>query len=93
VTYGLFIDDRIFISGDTVYDTDLIDLYADRAEYMFHDCSFMPNPVHASLPELRMLHVEIKKKMFLMHYPDKSADHDFMGFAGLTRQGVRYIFD
>jgi ribonuclease BN (tRNA processing enzyme) len=93
VTYGLFIDDRVFISGDTVYDTDLIDMYADRAEHLFHDCSFMPNPVHASLPELRTLESTIKKKMFLMHYPDKSADHDFTGFAGLTKQGQRYIFD
>lgn len=93
VTYGVFIDDRVFISGDTVFDTELIGMYSDRAEYMFHDCSFMPNPVHASLPELRTLPDEVKKKIFLVHYPDKADQHDFTGFAGLTKQGYRYIFD
>ncbi|MCU0424622.1 MAG: MBL fold metallo-hydrolase [Candidatus Kapabacteria bacterium] len=93
VTYGVFIDDRIFISGDTVFDHELISMYSDRSEYMFHDCSFMPNPVHASLPELRTLPEEVKKKVFLVHYPDKAEQHDFTGFAGLTKQGYRYIFD
>jgi ribonuclease BN (tRNA processing enzyme) len=93
VTYGVFIDDRVFMSGDTVFDPELIEMYSDRSEYMFHDCSFMPNPVHSSLPELRTLPDHIKQKMFLVHYPDKSELHDFTGFAGLTKQGYRYIFD
>lgn len=93
VTYGVFIDDRVFMSGDTVFDPELIEMYSGRSECMFHDCSFMPNPVHASLPELRTLAEETKKKMFLVHYPDKQEQHDFTGFAGLTKQGWRYIFD
>ncbi|TAE27891.1 MAG: MBL fold metallo-hydrolase [Candidatus Kapaibacterium sp.] len=93
VTYGVFIDDRVFFSGDTVFDTELIEMYATRSQYMFHDCSFMPNPVHASLPELRTLADDIKKKMFLVHYPDKPELHDFTGFAGLTKQGWRYILE
>lgn len=93
ITYGLFIDGRIFVSGDTVFDEELITMYADRSEYMFHDSQFFPNPVHASLPELRTLPEFIRKKMFLVHYPDNSEDHNIDGFAGLTQQGFRYIFD
>jgi hydroxyacylglutathione hydrolase len=93
ITYGLFVDHRVFVSGDTVFDTELLNMYSDRAEYFFHDCSFMPNPVHACLSELRTLPDEIKKRMFLVHYPDNSHQHDISDFAGLTRQGYRYIFD
>lgn len=93
ITYGLFIDDRIMVSGDTKFDPSLIELYADRAEYIFHDASLSPNPVHASLDELRTLPPDIKKKVFLMHYSDDWKNFPADDFAGYTRQGERYIFD
>jgi ribonuclease BN (tRNA processing enzyme) len=93
ITYGIFIDNRIFVSGDTVFDPELIYLYADRAEWMFHDSQLFPNPVHASLQELRTLPEAIKKKMFLVHYPDNHEEHDVSDFAGWTEQGYRYIFE
>ncbi|GAB1429971.1 hypothetical protein MASR2M18_08040 [Ignavibacteria bacterium] len=93
ITYGLFIDNRIMISGDTKFDMSLIELYADRAEYIFHDASLSPNPVHASLSELRGLPADIKKKMFLMHYSDDWRNFPVDDFAGYARQGERYIFD
>jgi hydroxyacylglutathione hydrolase len=92
ITYGLFIDNRVFVSGDTVFDTELIEMYAERSEWMFHDTQFFPNPVHASLPELRTLPEAVKRKMFLMHYPDNPDQHDIDDFAGWTKQGYRYIF-
>lgn len=92
ITYGLMVDDRVFISGDTKFDRDLIDLYADRAEVMFHDAAFTYNPVHASTPELRTLPEHIRKKMYLMHYPDSFESHDVSDFAGYAQQGVRYRF-
>jgi ribonuclease BN (tRNA processing enzyme) len=92
ITYGLFVDDRIFISGDTKFDKDLIEQYAGRSEVMFHDATFMPNPVHASIGELRTLSPEIRKKMYLMHYPDTFADVPADDFAGYAVQGMRYIF-
>jgi hydroxyacylglutathione hydrolase len=93
VTYGMFVDGRVFISGDTVFDPELIGLYADRAEWMFHDSQFFPNPVHASLPELRTLPSHVKEKMFLVHYPDNKEEHNISDFAGWTKQGHRYIFE
>ncbi len=93
ITYGLFIDNRIFISGDTKFDRALIDMYADRSEWMFHDTQINPNPVHACLPELKTLPKEITQKMFLMHYPDNAQTNAIDEFAGWTEQGMRYIFD
>jgi ribonuclease BN (tRNA processing enzyme) len=92
-TYGLMIDNRIFFSGDTKYDRDLIDMYAPKSEIMFHDTSFFPNPVHASLTELRTLTDDVKAKMYLVHYGDTWQNQDISGFAGLTQKGMRYIFD
>lgn len=92
VTYGMLIDDRVFVSGDTKFDRDLIDMYADRAEIMFHDASFHPVQVHASIDELRTLPSEIKKKMLLMHYPDNYMEVDASDFSGYAIPGMRYIF-
>lgn len=92
ITYGLFIDDRILFSGDTKFDPSLIEMYGQRAEYIFHDTSLFPNPVHASLNELRTLPDDIKKKMFLLHYSDNWREVQVPEFAGYTMQGARYIF-
>ncbi len=92
ITYGVLIDGKIFYSGDTKFDRSLLDMYHPLAEWMFHDTSFIPNPVHASLDELRTLPEEIKKKMFLVHYSDVWQNQNVEEFAGLAQQGVRYIF-
>lgn len=93
ITHGLYIDNRVFFSGDTKFDLELFDLYADKSEIMFHDTSFSPNPVHASLMELQGLSKEIKQKMLLMHYGDNWQNQPIQDFAGLAQCGVRYIFD
>jgi len=92
ISYGLMIDDQVFYSGDTKFDPELVDMYADKAEIMFHDVQFFPGGVHAPLADLRTLSPEIKKKMYLMHYADNWIDQDISDFGGWTEQGVRYIF-
>lgn len=92
ISYGLFINNRIFFSGDTKFDRALIELYADRSEIMFHDVQFFLGAVHAPLADLRTLSAGIKKKMHLHHYADTWAEQDIEGFAGFVQQGVRYIF-
>jgi len=92
ITYGLLIDDKVFFSGDTKFDQDLIDLYSSRSAVMFHDASKTPNKVHAWIEDLRGLSEEVRKKMYLVHYQDDVTDEDAAEFAGLARQGVRYIF-
>ncbi len=92
ISYGLFIDRRVFVSVDTRFDPDLLDLYESRSEVMFHDCQLFPGGVHAFINDLRTLSPKVKEKMFLMHYGDQWAQHDVSEFAGWTLQGHRYIF-
>lgn len=93
LSYGLFIDNRVFFSGDTQFDKDLIDLYADRSEIMFHDVQFYTGGIHASLDELKTLPPKIKKKISLFHYNDTWKEFDISGFAEFCKQGVKYIFE
>jgi ribonuclease BN (tRNA processing enzyme) len=93
ISYGLFVDDHVFISMDTKFDQDLIDLYADRSDVMFHDVQFFPGAVHAPLSELKTLPQNIKDKMYLMHYADNYDQQDISDFAGWTEQGVIYRFE
>jgi hypothetical protein len=92
ISYGLFVDDHVFISMDTKFDEDLLDLYADRSTVMFHDVQFFPGAVHAYLEELKTLPKEIKSKMHLMHYADNYDEQDITGFAGWAEQGAIYDF-
>ena len=92
VSFGLFVDNRIFISGDTQFDRQLIALYAEQSEAMFHDVQFFPGAVHAPLADLKTLPSDIKAKMHLMHYADNWPAQDISDFAGWAKQGVRYIF-
>jgi len=93
MTFGLFIDNRLMVSGDTKFDPKLIKKYADKSEVIFHDSSFFPNPVHSSIQELRTLDANVKSKIYLMHYGDDYKNYDTSDFAGLVKQGFRYIFD
>lgn len=93
ISYGLLIDNRIFVSGDTRFDSDLIDMYSHRAEVMYHDCQFFPGGVHAPLADLQTLPDAIKAKMYLIHYGDNWRDQNIDGFAGFAQQEVQYIFD
>ena len=91
-SYGLFVDDKLFISGDSKFDPDLINTYAARSEVMFHDVQFFTGGVHASLAELATLPDEVKQKMYLTHYADNWEEQDIDGFAGWAEEGVLYRF-
>ena len=95
LSYGLFVDDRVFISGDTRFDPELIEIYDSRSEVMFHDTQLFPGGVHASLEELKNLPIAIRNKMFLMHYGDNwekfSVEVTQLGFKW-AKQGVKYVF-
>ncbi len=92
ITYGVLIDDRVFFSGDTKFDRELIDLYVDRSEVMFHDASLTPNQVHACIDDLRELPENIRQKLYIVHTQDDVTDEDASTFGGLTKQNTRYIF-
>lgn len=90
---GVLIDKKVFISGDTRFDRELIETYAAQSEVIFHDAALFNDPVHASIEELRTLPAPIKAKMHLVHYGDKWAENDIKGFAGWAKQGVRYVME
>ncbi|MFT5129982.1 MAG: ribonuclease BN (tRNA processing enzyme) [Rhodothermales bacterium] len=93
LSYGLLIDDRVFVCSDTRFDPGLIASYAPRAEILFHDVDFQDGAVHSSLRELRSLPEDVRHRMMLVHYPDDWPEHDFSGFAGLTQPKTRYRFE
>jgi hydroxyacylglutathione hydrolase len=43
ITYGLFVDERVLFSGYTKFDKELLDEYAEKSDYFFHDTSFETN--------------------------------------------------
>ncbi len=93
ITYGLLVDQRLFISGDTKFDPGLIEAYANTSEVFFHDASLTKNAVHASFTELRALPEDIRRRMYLMHYQDDATHDDAIDFAGLAMRRMRYIFE
>ncbi|MCX6146315.1 MAG: MBL fold metallo-hydrolase [Candidatus Kapabacteria bacterium] len=93
ISYGLMIDDKVLFSGDTKFDLNLVKHYGKKAEIIFHDCSFKPNPVHASLEELKSLDSQYRDKMMLMHYSDDYEHYDVSDFKGLVKEGILYQFD
>jgi ribonuclease BN (tRNA processing enzyme) len=93
ISYGLYVNNRVFISADTRLDLDLIYTYADRSEVLFHDVQFFSGAVHTPLSDLQTLPEHIKRKMYLIHYSDNWQQHSVHDFAGYAQQGVRYVFD
>lgn len=91
-SFGLMIDGRILGSGDRWFERDLLDLYADQAEVIFHDVQFFLRAVHPPLSDLKTRPTRWQEKMHLDHYADNFEPQDIAGFAGWTRQGVWDVF-
>jgi ribonuclease BN (tRNA processing enzyme) len=96
-SFGLMINDKIFITTDTQFCPHQIMDFYKKAEVIFHDCEYgYKSGVHANLDDLATLPKEIKQKMWLCHYPDTLLDmHTYvcdLGFAGLVEKGQRFEF-
>jgi ribonuclease BN (tRNA processing enzyme) len=91
-SYGLLIDNDVFITGDTQFIN-----YSEykTAKIIFQDCEFSnyPHSAHAQFHQLCSLPHSIKKKMFLYHYAQNNCNIDMShkvrmeGFAGLIQKG------
>ena len=96
---GVILDDRIFFTGDTQFDADLLESYDSRFnfEYIFHDVQFFTGGIHASLDQLATLPASLKSRIILTHYGDAWKKHvkriKREGFIGFARQGSIYSFD
>lgn len=93
VSYGLFIDNRVLFTADTKLDLDLIEMYGEKAEAIFHDLQFFPGAVHAPIADYQAkVQNHIKRKTRPMHIADSWRTIDISDLAGWTKQGCRYIF-
>ncbi len=96
---GLIIDKRIFFSGDTRFDRELIEDVSSKfdIEYYIHDVQFFPAGVHAFFEDLKSLPADIKRRTMLTHYPDNfrnfEDDVKAAGFLGFTEQQKYYDFE
>lgn len=84
--YALFINDRIFYSGDTVFNKPLIEhAFHDRkCSVILHECQLTGDGiVHTTLNELLSLPEDIQSGMWLMHYDDSMPD--YIGKTGAMR--------
>lgn len=95
---GVLIDDRVLVSGDTMFDREVIDVFGSTAEAIFHDCQDYTGGVHASYEELRGLPGRLKAKTVLYHLPDaikakfNPEEDGFVGWAQAFDEGS-YLFD
>ena len=103
---GVFINQRVWVSGDTMFDAKYSIEYAKISELMFHDCQLFQGGVHASYHELMTLPETVRRKMLLYHYGDnwdqpetwvKNTDgftgHPVGdGFLGWAEQQIAYDF-
>lgn len=71
--YGLFINDRIFYTGDTVFNRPLLEhaIRDRKCETVLHECQLEGTPVvHTALAELLTLPEDMQARIWLMHYDD-----------------------
>lgn len=103
---GVFINQKVWISGDTMFDREYPERFSREAEVMFHDCQLFQGGIHASYQELMTLPPEIRAKMYLYHFGDHwdrpeswvqnidkfTGDPLEDGFLGWTEQQVAFDF-
>lgn len=104
--FGILINRRAWISGDTMFDAGYPIRFSNLAEVMFHDTQLYSGGVHASYEELMTLPDEVRKKMYLYHYGDNWDKPEIWaggsdkytgepvkdGFLGWTEQAMAYDF-
>lgn len=100
---GVLIDDKVWISGDTRYDHDLIMSYVPRAEVFFHDMASGTSPVHACLDDFCRMRVAVRSRIIPIHYGDEWVKDGMpreeanslvisKGFPGLAYTGMKVEF-
>ncbi len=80
----------IFVSTDTIFQSELLNELANKVSLMFHDCETASRKtgVHAHYEELCTLPEAVKNKMWLYHYqPHPSYDPKGDGFNGFVVKG------
>lgn len=97
VSYGMILDDKVYISSDAIFDPFQIEAIASEVEVIFHDCEVgFKTSVHAHYDELLTLPDSVRAKMWLYHYsPAEAAKKDAVvdGFRGFVARGQTFEFN
>jgi ribonuclease BN (tRNA processing enzyme) len=90
LSYAIGFKEGLFYSGDTKFNTGLIQYAYNNYKTIIHDCQLplengkvIKGGVHAHLHELMSLPEDIQKKMHLIHYGDNA--ETFIGRTGKLR--------
>lgn len=70
-SYGLHFN-RTFYTDDTIFNPSQLYQMAANSDLIIHDCTFKENPVHTYYESLLSLPLELRQKIYLIHYNDKS---------------------
>ncbi|MGD8275073.1 MAG: MBL fold metallo-hydrolase [Thiohalocapsa sp.] len=82
--FGLALEGLFLFSGDTRPIPEILNRYAARGEWIFHDCALRSNPSHTGLEDLRREYKpEQLVRMVLYHYESPEAGTE------LAAQGLR----
>jgi ribonuclease BN (tRNA processing enzyme) len=94
--HGLLLNDRVFLTTDTVYDPELLRALNQRQalDGIFHDCAFKDSKraVHATFNQLRELPAELRQRIVLTHYEDEIPEFAVNSDLILGEAGKSYPF-
>lgn len=78
-SYSIYFNDRIFYSGDMIFDPELLNQLVDKrgCEVILHECQLEGHgAVHTTLEELLSLPDHIRGQIYLMHYGDEMRSYE-----------------
>ncbi|WP_462321799.1 MBL fold metallo-hydrolase [Halochromatium sp.] len=90
--FGLALEGVFVFTGDTRPIPEVLNRYARRGEWVFHDCGLVSNPSHCSVDELRAEYsAEQCQRMVLYHYESEQTGEQIER-AGwrIARRGERF---
>ena len=93
--FGLALEGTFFYSGDTRPIPEIINRYASRGEWIFHDCCTVRNPSHTCVHDIRADYkAEQWRRMVLYHYESEQIG-TLLEARGLTiaHRGQRFPLD
>lgn len=93
--FGLALEGMFLYSGDTRPIPEVVNRYANRGEWIFHDCCSVANPSHTGADDLLAEYKpEQWRRMVLYHYESEQAGK-LLEARGLTvaRRGQRFPLD
>jgi hypothetical protein len=93
--FGLALEGVFLFSGDTCPIPEVLNRFARRGEWVFHDCSTLANPSHSALDEIRTdYRPEQWRRMVFYHYESEQAGDQIerAGFR-VAHRGERFALD